>query len=273
MQNLLETLRGSPVFNQSVEVFATLANGIDEGTEENFAKKLSNRIVFLGMNSVAISKEVWSTMETALAKNRLITFNYSFYDGSDFSKSYTIEPWQLIYSQGMWSLYGKDLHEKKTKFFNLPLVSNVQLKKETFELPPDFEYTKRVKGNFGRYIGNETYDFKIRINSDITANYIKTYKWADDQRFETQADVSVLMTFSSNQYYPVLNWGLSHGQWVVPLEPEKLLDEWNCRYGLTVNKIQALLKAGYNADVIGIQEIEHTDEIPKEFDILGNDFF
>ena len=161
-----------------------------------------------------------------LAKNQYITFDYSFYDGNEQTQKYTIAPWQLLYYQGMWSLYGNDLREKTGKFFNLPLISNVEVKKETFEPPEESAYLKRAKGNFGRYIGSETFNFKIRINRDVTANYIRTYKWTDDQKFEIQADGSVIMTFTSNQYYPVLNWVLSHGQWVTPLEPPKLVDEW-----------------------------------------------
>lgn len=34
------------------------------------------------------------------------------------------------------------------------------------------------------------------------------------------------MTFSSNQYYPVLNWIMSQGQWITPLEPPQLVEEW-----------------------------------------------
>ena len=123
-------------------------------------------------------------------------------------------------------MYGKDRKEKKAKFFNLPLISNVEVRKESFEPPKESDYLKQAKGNFGRYIGSETYTFKVKITSDITANYIKTYKWTDDQQFETQDDGSIIMTFTSNQYYPVLNWVLSHGQWVTPLEPAKLVDEW-----------------------------------------------
>ena len=96
------------------------------------------------MNPVPISDEVWSALEDALAKNRYITFDYGFYDGSPDAKNYSLEPWQLIFSEGMWSLYGKDMHERKTKFFNLPLISNVHLREETFELPKDFEYHKQV---------------------------------------------------------------------------------------------------------------------------------
>ena len=225
MVNLLESVHGTPLYNQAVEVFATLAISLDDDGA-GFAKRLSNRIVFLGMNPVPVSDGVWNALEKALAQSRLITFDYSFYDGSGSTKNYLLEPWQLLYSQGMWTLYGKDLREKKTKFFNLPLISNVAVRDATFELPKDFEYTKRAKGNFGRYIGNETHRFKIKITSKITANYIKTYKWADDQQFKTQRDGSVVMTFTSNQYYLVLNWLLSHGRNATPLEPKTLVEEW-----------------------------------------------
>ena len=226
MQNLIESLHGTPLYNQAIEVFANFSDNIEPNTKISIGKELSKKISFIGMEPVQISNEVWDSIETALAKNQYVTFNYSFYDGNKKTQKYTIEPWQLLYYQGMWSLYGNVPKEKKVKFFNLPLISNVEVRKETFEPPKDFEYLKKAKGNFGRYIGSETYKFKVRINRDITANYIRTYKWAADQKFYTNDAGCVIMTFTSNQYYPVLNWILSHGQWVTPLEPQKLVDEW-----------------------------------------------
>ena len=226
MQNLIESLHGTPLYNQAIEVFANFSDNIEPDTQITLGKELSKKICFIGMEPVQISNEVWDSIETALAKNQYITFDYSFYDGNEETQKYTIAPWQLLYYQGMWSLYGKDLKEKKAKFFNLPLISNVEIRKESFEPPKDCEYLKKAKGNFGRYIGSKTFNFKIRINRDITANYIKTYKWTDDQKFETQSDGTVIMTFSSNQYYPVLNWIMSQGQWITPLEPQRLVEEW-----------------------------------------------
>ena len=52
------------------------------------------------------------------------------------------------------------------------------------------------------------------------------YKWADDQKFEEQSGGTAIMTFTSNQYYPVLNWILEKGMYITPLEPKKLVDEW-----------------------------------------------
>ncbi|MBR5954334.1 MAG: WYL domain-containing protein, partial [Methanobrevibacter sp.] len=183
MQNLIETLHGTPLYNQAVEVFANFSDNIEPDSQISLGKELSKKISFIGMEPAPISNEVWDSIETALAKNQYITFDYRFYDGNKHTQKYTIEPWQLLYYQGMWSLYGNVPKEKAVKFFNLPLISNVEVRKETFEPPKDWEYLKKAKGNFGRYIGSETFKFKIRINRDITANYIKTYKWTDDQKF------------------------------------------------------------------------------------------
>ena len=129
----------------------------------------------------------------------------------------------------MWSLYTYNQMPdvKDNRFYNLPGIHDLEIdKKNTFELPPDFEYTKRAKGNFRRYIGPELLSCKLRITSEKTLNYIKTYNWADDQKFEKQSDGSTIMTFTTNQDYPLLGWVLSHGMYVQPLEPDWLVKEW-----------------------------------------------
>ena len=188
-------------------------------------KKLSNRILFLGMNPVKIDDEIWTKLEEALSKNNYVSFDYL-----NYKTRFTVQPWQLIYSEGMWSLYAYNQMPdiKDTRFYNLPGIRNLEIvtKADPFVLPPDFEYTKRAKGNFRRYIGPELLNCKLKITSEKTLNYIKTYEWAEDQKFKKQEDGSTIMTFTTNQDYPVLGWVLSHGMYVQPLEPEWLVDEW-----------------------------------------------
>lgn len=92
-------------------------------------------------------------------------------------------------------------------------------------LPPDFEFEKHSKGSFGKFIGKKNYSFKLKIRKEKT-DYIRMYKWADDQKFEEQSDGTAIMTFTSNQYYPVLNWILEKGMYITPLAPKNLVDEW-----------------------------------------------
>ena len=234
MTKLLELIKNTPVYKKAIEVFNSLSDNIDENTKLN-AKKLSNRILFLGMDPVKIDDEIWSKLEEALSKNCYIKFDYL-----NYNRKFVVQPWQLIYSEGMWSLYAYNQNPKikEIRFYNLPGIKNLELLKDTFELPEDFEYTKRAKGNFRRYIGKELLHCKIKITSEKTLNYIKTYKWTDDQKFEKQKDGSTIMTFTSNQDYPILGWVLSHGMYVQPLEPEWLVNEWK----INVKKMAEFIK-------------------------------
>ena len=234
MTKLLELIKNTPVYKKAIEVFNSLSDNIDENTKLN-AKKLSNRILFLGMDPVKIDDEIWSKLEDALSKNCYIKFDYL-----NYNRKFVVQPWQLIYSEGMWSLYAYNQNPKikEIRFYNLPGIKNLELLKDTFEIPEDFEYTKRAKGNFRRYIGKELLHCKIKITSEKTLNYIKTYKWTDDQKFEKQKDGSTILTFTSNQDYPILGWVLSHGMYVQPLEPEWLVNEWK----INVKKMAEFIK-------------------------------
>lgn len=220
MSNLLKLIKDTPIYKQAIVVFSSLSDNIEEDSKLN-AKKLSNRILFLGMDPVKIDDEVWSKLEQAMAKNHYVSFEYLNYD-----TKFVVAPWQLIYSEGMWSLYSFYPLKKEIRFFNLPGIRNLEIDSREFELPEDFEYTKRAKGNFRRYIGPELLHCKLKITSEKTLNYIKTYNWTEDQKFEKQEDGSTIMTFTSNQDYPILGWVLSHGMYVQPLEPEWLVNEW-----------------------------------------------
>ena len=223
MANLLRLIKNTPIYKQAIEVFTSLSDNIEDDSKLN-ARKLSNRILFLGMDPVKIDDEIWEKLEEAMSKNNYIRFKYL-----NYKREFVVQPWQLIYSEGMWSLYAynqmPDIQE--VRFYNLPGIHDLEIdKKNTFELPEDFEYTNRAKGNFRRYIGPKILSCKLKITSEKTLNYIRTYNWAEDQKFEKQADGSTIMTFTTNQDYPVLGWVLSHGMYVQPLEPEWLVEEW-----------------------------------------------
>lgn len=224
MSNLLNMIKGTPVYTQAIEVFTTLSTNIEQDTKLN-AKKLSNRIMFLGMNPVDIDNETWSKLEDAMSKNFYITFDYER-KGSTFKV--TMAPYQLIYYNGMWTLYGNrtDPEHKGNRFFNLPVIKNIELRKETFSLPENFSYEQHAIGSFGRHIGEETFKFKLKITAPWVAEYAQTYKWAPDQKFEKLAEGGAIMTFTSNQYYPVLDWVLEKGQYCIPIEPEQLVNDW-----------------------------------------------
>lgn len=70
MQNLIESLHGTPLYNQAIEVFANFSDNIEPDTKISLGKELSKKISFVGMEPVQISNEVWDNIETALAKKQ-----------------------------------------------------------------------------------------------------------------------------------------------------------------------------------------------------------
>ena len=177
------------------------------------------------MNPVDIEDKSWSLLEEAMSSNHYISFDYEK-NGNVYDV--TMKPYQLIYFNGMWTLYGYRTNPgfEGNKFFNLPVIKNIRINNNTFELPEDFAYEKHAIGNFGRHIGEETFEFKLQILAPWISEYAKTYNWAADQKFEKQDDGSTIMTFTSNQYYPVLDWVLEKGRFIKPLAPQKLVDNW-----------------------------------------------
>lgn len=79
MSNLLKLIKDTPIYKQAIEVFSSLSDNIEEDSKLN-AKKLSNRILFLGMDPVKINDEVWTKLEEAMAKNHYVSFEYLNYD-------------------------------------------------------------------------------------------------------------------------------------------------------------------------------------------------
>lgn len=177
------------------------------------------------MEPVEIEDKTWSILEEALSTNHYISFDYekkgSVYD-------VTMKPYQLIYINGMWSLYGfrSNSDYERNECFELSLIKNARIREETFELPEDFAYENHAIGFQRGFFCFETFEFKLQIKADWIADYAKMYKWTPVQKFELQSDGSTIMTFISNQYDQVLDWVLEKGRFVKPLEPKKLVDDW-----------------------------------------------
>ena len=62
MQNLIESLHGTPLYNQAIEVFANFSDNIEPDTQISLGKELSKKISFIGMEPVQISNEVWDSI-------------------------------------------------------------------------------------------------------------------------------------------------------------------------------------------------------------------
>jgi hypothetical protein len=109
--------------------------------------------------------------------------------------------------------------------FSLSRIRNITVTNDKFNLPRNYDYSEQADGSyFGVFAGQEKEHFRVAFYGDYVL-WARERLWAADQKVEDTAD-GVIIDFSSAQYGKVLEWILSKGAWAVPLEPEKLVRDW-----------------------------------------------
>lgn len=242
MRNMLDIIEGTPLYDEAKVVFdrlSTIAPRDNELTSRSsagnpllsdFTKK---RVIFLGAPCVNYSEKTWNIIMEAIKKNTLISFMYKTVYETDSIKR-TLAPWQLIFDNGNWNVYGFDYHSKAARVYTLAQMSDISLRKEEFTLPEDFDFRHATSGAFGCYIGQESYPFSIKLTGYIARTASKRICGANQiikelAHTEDPEQDSVILSFDSNQFYPILTWIQSWGADAVPLEPASLVQEWKKR--------------------------------------------
>ncbi len=110
------------------------------------SREIASRIM---LEEVPSAREHLSGMMDALRDCRVVTFDYHSYSRVNPSRGVEIEPWFLrIYSQ-IWYVTGKETSSGKIKTYALDRISNLNLLKQTFELPIDADPKIYFKDAYG----------------------------------------------------------------------------------------------------------------------------
>jgi len=220
-KTLFSLYRDTPIYaavHQLMESFA--APLADAGNPDWF----EDRILVPPVPTVPFPGEIWNTIIEGLRKNRILNFEYrsTWYGGY---KTRRVRPYQLLFDNGAWYLYGYAEDRRGVRMFSLSRIQNISLENETFVFPASADYRARIDGSyFGVYSGEKKRRFCIKFFTD-GAMRIKERRWAVDQRIEETPD-GVILSFTSAQYGKVLELVLSNGRDAMPLEPAELVNDW-----------------------------------------------
>jgi predicted DNA-binding transcriptional regulator YafY len=183
-----------------------------------------DRIVVPPVASIIIPDGIWEPIITGLRENRAITFEYCGVWDEGY-KPRKVRPYQLLFDNGVWYLYGYAEERKAERVFSLPRMRNAAAASDRFELPKDFDYRMKSDDSyFGVFSGGERRQFAIAFY-DHSAVWVRERQWAVDQKTE-ETDNGVVVYFSSTQYHKVLSWVLSRGCSARPFAPEALVNDW-----------------------------------------------
>jgi predicted DNA-binding transcriptional regulator YafY len=136
-----------------------------------------------------------------------------------------VRPYQLLFDNGAWYLYGWSCERRGTRMFSLSRIKNISLLNKKFNLPKKWDYRVHTNGGFlGVYTDDKKRLFRIRFFNDA-AMRIQERRWAENQRV-TETPDGVTLEFTSAQYGKVLELVLSQGRDTLPLEPPELVEDW-----------------------------------------------
>lgn len=254
LQNLMESIKGTPVYDDAKAIVDQLSELVKETEEKKDSKNfnqsyfcdevqksdaltakfsgkegIASRVIFLGAPSSEFLPSVWNDIYHAMEINYPIVISYKK-AGSKNCVSYGLEPYQLIFDNGIWDLWAYSLKDKKRKQFNLSRIKSVTIRKDSqkFKLPEDFDYYNQTPGTFGCYRDPDgkmlTYRILLKKGS-YAESFASERVWGANPGIQ-QTEEGTVIQFDNNQYAPILRWVLGWGRDAIPLEPEKLVADW-----------------------------------------------
>ncbi|MDR1972382.1 MAG: WYL domain-containing protein [Treponema sp.] len=220
-KQFLSLYRDTPLYQTAKQFMDGIASPLEDGDNPMWYEK---RIAVPPPAPAVVDSGVWNIIISGLRENKIITFDYrSASDEETFGRR--VRPYQLLYDQGVWFLYGFSEERKGTRVFSLYRIKNAAPTEDRFTLPEDYTYINHTGGsNFGIFAADTKFTFKIKFYAEAAIS-VKERKWAQDQSF-TDAEDGTIITFTSTQFDKVLEWLLSHGCYAKPIEPRELVDDW-----------------------------------------------
>jgi predicted DNA-binding transcriptional regulator YafY len=236
-KTLLSLYRDTPVYAAAHQLMETITAPLAD--EEN-PRWYEDRIVVPPVPSATFPSEIWHGICEGLRKNRALAFEYRSTWNDDYQPR-RVRPWQLLFDNGSWYLYGYAEERKGPRMFSLSRIRNVIVLDEKFILPKNWDYRGHTDGGFlGVYTDVKKRRFRIACYNDAALR-IQERRWAANQKIEETPD-GVILEFGSAQYGKVLELVLANGRDALPLEPPELVEDWQANLRDMVKRAKSLKK-------------------------------
>ena len=201
-----------------------------------------SRILFMGAPEADIKNEIWNKIYKAMGMNAVLQIEYTP-EGKTKSETYKVQPYQLIFDNGIWELWAYCLRQKHEgmRLFNLSRISSVGILELAgkFVLPKNYTFKNFVVGNFGCFNDENPQIYKIKFHKVSYAwLYSKDRIWGAKQTIE-ECDDGYILSFEASQFKPILRWILGWGKDAEPLEPAKLVKSWKDAVHEMAKKIES----------------------------------
>ena len=167
-------------------------------------------------------KEVIAELVDAVLHQRRAKIAY-FSFNSKKTKTYTVDPYRLVYWHGGLYLYARAAEYKEVRTFAVERIQSIEVSEETFEVPADFNPSEYAKGAFGIAGGKPEL---VEIAFDPSAAvYIRERVWHESQELAEGKDGSVVVRMNVAPGAELKQWVKGFLPHVKVLKPASLRAE------------------------------------------------
>ncbi len=162
-----------------------------------------------------------SLIDATLHQKRATIAYFSF--NSRRTKTYTVDPYRLVYYHGGLYLYARAHEYGEVRTFAVERIERIEVSDSSFEVPADFNVSEYARGAFG-IAGGKPEPVELRFAAEM-AGYIRERVWHESQSLEEGKDGSITLRMSVALGGELKSWIKGFLPHVRVVQPPSLRDE------------------------------------------------
>lgn len=220
---LLLQYKNTPLEEKLSSIFEKIRQSLPS-TVTIDSRFLDGSLTYIPDALAPIENEVFDAVFSGLKKKQTLSFEYKPLQKTTFMER-KIDPYHIICQRGNWYVIGKCHLKNEVRIFSFSRMQNVQLTKDRFEVPKDFNAKDYVDKTMGVWLSAKT-NYKVRLlfSAEI-GTFAAEHIWHENQTVKQNEDGSVVVSFETTQLPEVKRLVLGQGKTVRVLEPQELIDQ------------------------------------------------
>ncbi len=221
-RNMLSFLRGAPFAQDLESAFEKIREALPQKSlpflgriQELFSARPDPWKDYSKKQDV-INGLIDATLHQRQAQLAYFSFN------SRRTKSYTVDPYRLVYYRGGLYLYARAHEYGEVRTFAVERIQKMEVLDQGFEIPADFSPSEYARSAFGIF-GGRPQAVELRF-APAMAGYIRERNWHESQKLEDDADGGVRLTMEVAPEFELKAWIKGFLPHVAVVRPASLRD-------------------------------------------------
>jgi proteasome accessory factor B len=218
-QKAVEQYRGTPFERPIASAFAKLAASLDD-REGVSIQQLAEAFSFKPASLPKAEMRAFAEAARAVLEGRAVRFVYQGLQDARKSKR-RVQPWHLGCISDQWYLIGYDAERAAPRTFALARMRKLEVLKEKFTRPADFDIAEFLSGSFSAFQARERETIRLRLDP-LAARIAAERKWHPSQKIHMRPEGHAELTLEVGLAPDLESWILSWGARAEVLAPAAL---------------------------------------------------